>query len=312
MTLNNGPFPTHINIATRRSPLALWQANYVKDSIIKRHPNITVDLVLIVTAGDKNLSSSLAKIGGKGLFIKELEIALQEKQADIAVHSMKDMTVQLPNDLKLAAFFTREDVRDAFVSIKYNDISQLPVGAIVGTSSLRRQAQLLAMRPDLTIKPLRGNVNTRLDKLANGDFDAIILAAAGLIRLGLQDRIKQLIPTEKMLPAVGQAIIGVECRSEDTDIIALMKTLNCPLSEVCITAERSMNKTLGGTCSTPIAGFATIQNQQLHLCGRVLSPDGKIVLEINATSTMDQAEALGINVANQLLAQGAAAIIQGC
>lgn len=310
--ITNVVYPSHIRIATRRSPLALWQANFVKESIHKHHPNINVEMVLIVTEGDKNLTSSLAKIGGKGLFIKELEIALRERRADIAVHSMKDMTVHLPEDLTLATFYPREDVRDAFVSERYKTLQSLPHAAIVGTSSLRRQAQLLALRPDLIIKPLRGNVNTRLDKLARGDFDAIILASAGLIRLGLQDKIKQYISIDEMLPAVAQAIIGVECRADDAATIALMQTLNCPQSTACITAERSMNQQLGGTCSTPIAGLATMQQQQLHLHGRVLSPDGKIILNAIATSPIEDAATLGIKVATQLLEQGAAKIIQGC
>jgi hydroxymethylbilane synthase len=310
--VTNPTYPTHIKIATRRSPLALWQANFVKELIVKKHPHVTVELILIVTEGDKNLTNSLAKIGGKGLFIKELEVALRDKRADIAVHSMKDMTVHLPEDLTLAAFCPREDVRDAFVSEKYNALQQLPHGAIVGTSSLRRQAQLLAMRPDLIIKPLRGNVNTRLDKLAQGDFDAIILAAAGLIRLGFEDKIKQFLAIEDMLPAVGQAIVGIECRAQDSATIALMQTLNCPQSEICITAERSMNQKLGGTCSTPIAGLATIHQQQLQLCGRVLSSDGKTMLHVVETAAKHDAHALGLQVANQLLAQGAAQIIQGC
>ncbi|MFN7096199.1 MAG: hydroxymethylbilane synthase [Gammaproteobacteria bacterium] len=311
MTINTH-YPSSLKIATRRSPLALWQANYVKSSILERYPHIQVELVLLVTEGDKNLTDSLAKIGGKGLFIKELEIALREKRADMAVHCMKDMTVNLPVDLTLAAFYPREDVRDVFVSEKYQTIDQLPVGAIVGTSSLRRQAQLLAMRSDLRLKPLRGNVNTRLDKLKRGEFDAIILAAAGLIRLGLRDQIKQYIPVEQMLPAVGQAIIGVECRTEDHNIIALLQTLNCTESAICLTAERSMNRKLGGTCSTPIAGLATIQDNQLQLQGRVLHPNGQIILSAIERDAIEQAENLGLRVAEQLLSQGAAEIIQGC
>lgn len=300
-----------VRIATRRSPLAVWQANYVKKLILQKHPDRQVDLVLMTTEGDINLSGSLAKIGGKGLFIKELEIALQQQRADIAVHSMKDMTASLPTGLMLAAFCVREDVRDAFVSDKYQSLEQLPLNAIVGTSSLRRQSQLLRLRPDLTIKTLRGNVNTRLEKLAHGEYDAIILAAAGLIRLQLQHKIKQFLSVENILPAVGQAIIGVECRSDDADIIALLNTINCPQATACITAERTMNQFLGGDCTAPIAALAILHDQDLSLHGRVLSPDGNIMLEAVATLPCTQAARLGKEIADQLLAQGAEKILKG-
>ncbi|MBY0544882.1 MAG: hydroxymethylbilane synthase [Gammaproteobacteria bacterium] len=298
-----------VKIATRRSPLALWQANDIKNSLNKLHPDLTVELILMTTEGDINLASSLANQGGKGLFIKELERALLIKKADIAVHSMKDMTVYLPENLTLGAFSPREEVRDAFISHHYNSLDDLPERAIIGTASLRRKAQLLIMRPDLDIRLLRGNVNTRLDKLAQGEYDAIILAAAGLIRLGLQKEIKQLFSIEQMLPAIGQAIIGIECRADDTEILPLIRQLNCPNSQACVTAERSMNELLGGHCSAPIAGLARLVGDQLHLQGRVLSPDGSIMLEAFATKTATQAQALGFDVAEQLIAQGAKKIL---
>ncbi|NNM59159.1 MAG: hydroxymethylbilane synthase [Legionellales bacterium] len=298
-----------VKIATRRSPLALWQANHVKKQLINKYPNMLINLVLMTTTGDINLAGSLANLGGKGLFVKELEIALLNKQADIAVHSMKDMTIQLPDNLTLAAFMPREDARDALLSRNYLSLDDLPPNAIVGTSSLRRKAQLLAIRPDLIIKSLRGNVNTRIDKLQQGEYDAIILAAAGLIRLGLEKEIKQLLPVELMLPAVGQAIIGLETRKDD-ERFELIQSLGCTDSASCITAERSMNLVLGGSCTAPIAGFATIQNQKLHLRGRVLSQDGKKMIEASGESLLIDAAALGVEVAQTLLKQGAEKILQ--
>lgn len=299
-----------ITIATRQSPLALWQANDIKNSLRTLYPKLNVELLLMTTEGDLNLASSLANRGGKGLFIKELERALLAKKADIAVHSMKDMTAYLPPNLTLAAFTAREDVRDVLISDHYNSLDDLPAGAIVGTASLRRKAQLLAMRPDLQIKLLRGNVNTRLDKLKQGEYDAIILAAAGLIRLNLQKEIKQLFSIEQMLPAIGQAIIGIECRADDAEMLSLLRPLNCSNSQACVIAERSMNEVLGGHCTAPIAGFAQLIGDQLHLRGRVLSADGRIILEAAATKTATEGRALGIEVAEQLIAQGAKIILE--
>lgn len=302
-------FSSSIKIATRRSPLALWQANYVKKQLSQKYPNLAIALVLMTTTGDINLAGSLANIGGKGLFIKELETALLNGEADIAVHSMKDMTIHLPEKLLLSAFMPREDVRDALLSKNYNSLDDLPFGAVIGTSSLRRKAQLLSLRPDFRIKVLRGNVNTRIDKLLHGDYDAIILAAAGLIRLGLEKEIKQFIPIEQMLPAIGQAIIGIESRADDK-LFPLIQSLNCHHSACCINAERTMNQVLGGNCGAPIAGLARIEGKKLHLHGRVLSTDGKIMIDASGERDLDDSAALGIDVARQLLNQGAEKILE--
>lgn len=235
-----------LKIATRQSPLALWQANYVKDSLQQLYPDLTVELVLMVTKGDVILDSPLAKIGGKGLFVKELENALLNKEADIAVHSMKDVPMQFPEGLGLAVICKREDPRDAFVSNSYRTFSELPQGAVVGTSSLRRQCQLKALRPDLDIRSLRGNVGTRLSKLDNGDYDAIILASAGLIRLGLADRIASFIEVEQSLPAAGQGAVGIECRTDDVQVKQLLAPLADAETTCCVLAERAMNNRLQG------------------------------------------------------------------
>jgi hydroxymethylbilane synthase len=298
-----------IKIATRQSPLAIWQANYVKELLLKHDPTLHIELVGITTEGDKNLADSLAKVGGKGLFVKELELALQQGHADLAVHSMKDMTVHLPEGLMLAAYCPREDVRDAFLNRQGTSLNELPKGAVVGTSSLRRQAQLLALRPDIIVKPLRGNVNTRLSKLNQGEFDAIILAAAGLIRLGLQHKISSYLDLDVMLPAVGQAIIGIECRTNDLPLRKLLEQIDCSLSRTCIIAERAMNYYLGGHCLAPIAALATVNQSQLHLRGRVVEPNGKVILESNKIGKTEEPELLGQQVAEELLALGAADIL---
>lgn len=300
-----------ICIATRKSPLALWQAEFVKEQLLKIDKQLQITLMEMTTQGDIKLEHSLSKFGGKGLFIKELEKAMLDGQADIAVHSMKDMTVNLPEELVIGACCERHDPRDAFVSNQYASLESLPERAVVGTSSLRRQSQLLAIRPDLQIKLLRGNVGTRLAKLDNHEYDAIILAAAGLKRLGLRQRITAYLPTALCLPAVGQGIIGIECRKDDEDLRQLLRQLNNTQTETCLAAERAMNQRLEGGCQVPIAGFATlnIDQSEISLEGRVASIDGVTILIAKKSAPIEQAELLGEAVANELLAQGAKAII---
>ena len=299
-----------LKIATRQSPLALWQANYVKDRLQQQYPDLTVELVPMVTKGDVILDSPLAKIGGKGLFVKELENALLNKEADIAVHSMKDVPMQFPKGLGLAVICQREDPRDAFVSHSYRTFAELPQGAVVGTSSLRRQCQLKALRPDLDIRSLRGNVGTRLSKLDNGDYDAIILASAGLIRLGLADRIASFIDVEQSLPAAGQGAVGIECRTDDMQVQALLAPLADAETTYCVRAERAMNNHLQGGCQVPIGGYAVLQQGQLYLRALVGDIDGSRIIRAEGKSPVENAEALGVQIAEQLLAQGADKILQ--
>lgn len=299
-----------LKIATRQSPLALWQANYVKDRLQQQYPDLTVELVPMVTKGDVILDSPLAKIGGKGLFVKELENALLNKEADIAVHSMKDVPMQFPEGLGLAVICQREDPRDAFVSNSYRTFAELPQGAVVGTSSLRRQCQLKALRPDLDIRSLRGNVGTRLSKLDNGDYDAIILASAGLIRLGLADRIASFIDVEQSLPAAGQGAVGIECRTDDAQVQALLAPLADAETTYCVLAERAMNNHLQGGCQVPIGGYAVLQQGQLYLRALVGDIDGSRIIRAEGKSAVENAEVLGVKIAEQLLAQGADKILQ--
>ena len=299
-----------LKIATRQSPLALWQANYVKDRLQQQYPDLTVELVPMVTKGDVILDSPLAKIGGKGLFVKELENALLNKEADIAVHSMKDVPMQFPEGLGLAVICQREDPRDAFVSHSYRTFAELPQGAVVGTSSLRRQCQLKALRPDLDIRSLRGNVGTRLSKLDNGDYDAIILASAGLIRLGLADRIASFIDVEQSLPAAGQGAVGIECRTDDMQVQALLAPLADAETTYCVRAERAMNNHLQGGCQVPIGGYAVLQQGQLYLRALVGDIDGSCIIRAEGKSAVENAEVLGVQIAEQLLAQGADKILQ--
>ena len=299
-----------LKIATRQSPLALWQANYVKDRLQQLYPDLTIELVPMVTKGDVILDSPLAKIGGKGLFVKELENALLNKEADIAVHSMKDVPMQFPEGLGLAVICQREDPRDAFVSHSYRTFAELPQGAVVGTSSLRRQCQLKALRPDLDIRSLRGNVGTRLSKLDNGDYDAIILASAGLIRLGLADRIASFIDVEQSLPAAGQGAVGIECRTDDMQVQALLAPLADAETTYCVLAERAMNNHLQGGCQVPIGGYAVLQQGQLYLRALVGDIDGSRIIRAEGKSPVENAEALGVQIAEQLLAQGADKILQ--
>lgn len=298
-----------LRIATRQSALALWQAHFVADALRRHHPGLTVELVPMVTQGDRILDVPLAKIGGKGLFVKELEQALLDGRADIAVHSMKDVPMQFPDGLGLAVICPREDPTDAFVSNHYADVAALPAGAVVGTSSLRRQCQLRQARPDLQVRDLRGNVNTRLGRLDAGEFDAIILATAGLLRLQLTDRIRQRLPADLMLPAVGQGAVGIECRLDDAQTQALLAPLADALTTRCVLAERAMNTRLQGGCQVPIAGYATERAGRLHLEGRVGAVDGSRLLRVEQTGPADQGEALGIAVAEALLAAGADALL---
>ncbi|MBP3060058.1 hydroxymethylbilane synthase [Pseudomonas chengduensis] len=299
-----------IRIATRKSALALWQAEHVKARLEQAHPGLKVSLVPMVSRGDKLLDAPLAKIGGKGLFVKELETALLENEADIAVHSMKDVPMDFPEGLGLYCICEREDPRDAFVSNTYASLDALLPGSVVGTSSLRRQAQLLARRPDLKIQFLRGNVNTRLAKLDAGEYDAIILAAAGLIRLGFEDRIRSSISAEDSLPAGGQGAVGIECRSADSDVHALLAPLHHRDTALRVTAERALNKHLNGGCQVPIACYALLEDDQLWLRGLVGQPDGGLLLRAEDRAASSDAEALGVRVAEALLAQGADAILQ--
>ena len=299
-----------IRIATRKSPLALWQAYFVKAELEKAHPGIQVELLKMSTQGDKILDTPLAKIGGKGLFVKELEKCLFDKEADIAVHSMKDVPVELPEGLYLPIICEREDPRDAFVSNKYQSIDELPEGAIVGTSSLRRQCQLKRKRPDLKIIDLRGNVGTRLGKLDNGDYDAIILASAGLIRLELEERITSYIPTEMILPAIGQGAVGIECREGDEETLELLQPLNHADTHTRVAAERALNHRLEGGCQVPIAGFAELKDNQLVMRALVGSSDGATIISGDISGAPEDAASLGTSLADDLLNRGAREILQ--
>lgn len=299
-----------VRIATRQSPLALWQAEFVKARLLQLNPDLNVELVKMVTKGDKILDTPLAKVGGKGLFVKELETGMLNGEADIAVHSMKDVPVEFPDGLMLAVICEREDPRDAFVSNHIDSIDALPQGAVVGTSSLRRQCQIRAWRPDLQIRDLRGNVNTRLSKLDNGDYDALILASAGLIRLGFQDRIKHPIDSTLCLPAIGQGAVGIECRVNDERILSLIEPLNHSETATCVKAERAMNHRLEGGCQVPIAGFAQLDNWNLTMRGLVGRPDGSEIIQGEVQGHADQAEQLGTQLADDLLSRGAKEILQ--
>ncbi|CAB9539297.1 Porphobilinogen deaminase (EC [Bathymodiolus brooksi thiotrophic gill symbiont] len=299
-----------LKIATRKSPLALWQAEYVKSKLAHHYPDLTIELVKMTTKGDQILNSPLSKIGGKGLFIKELEIGMLEGEADIAVHSMKDVPYEIPEAFELGAILKRENPFDAFVSNHFDSIEDLPQNAKVGTCSMRRIVQLKALRPDLEILDLRGNVNTRLQKLDNGDFDAIILACAGLIRLGFESRIKQQISAEQSLPAVGQGAVGIETRKNDTQVLTLIKPLIDIETTYRINAERAMNARLEGGCSVPIAGYSTIDNKQITLSGLVGNVDSGVILKHQVSGNIDDAEVLGTQLADKLITMGAQDILK--
>jgi hydroxymethylbilane synthase len=298
-----------IRIATRKSPLAMWQAEHVSALLTTLHPGLEIEIVGMTTKGDKILDAPLAKVGGKGLFVKELEQGMLDGEADIAVHSMKDVPVDFPEGLHLAVIMDREDPRDAFVSNRYADLASLPEGACVGTSSLRRQCQLADRRPDLRIEPLRGNVNTRLAKLDAGEYDAIILAAAGLMRLGFESRIRGRIAPEDSLPAIGQGAIGIECRSADPRTNDLIAPLHHRDTAERVLAERAMNARLHGGCQVPIAGHAVIEGDRLVLKGLVGTPDGTRILRAESEGPRDEPEVIGTRVADDLLSQGAGEIL---
>ncbi len=299
-----------IRIATRQSPLALWQAEHVAALLKQAFPDIQTELVKMVTRGDKILDAPLAKIGGKGLFVKELEQGMLDGHADIAVHSMKDVPIDFPEGLHLAAILKREDPTDAFVSNQYQNLDELPENARIGTSSLRRQCQIKARFPKAEILSLRGNVNTRLAKLDAGEYDAIILASAGLKRLEMTARIRQSLPTTISLPACGQGAIGIECRVHDAEINEILKVLHDEETAICVTAERALNARLNGGCQVPIAGFAELNENEIFMRALVGNPDGSVIYRSEKHGKIEDAVEIGENIADDLLQQGAAEILK--
>ncbi len=300
---------TELRIATRGSPLALWQAEHVAARLEALHPQITVSLVTMKTRGDKLLDAPLAKVGGKGLFVKELEAGLLDGRADLAVHSLKDVPVQFPDGLELALVMEREDPRDAFVSNRFDSLAAMPAGSLVGTSSLRRQTQIRERYPELEVDWLRGNVNTRLAKLDAGEYDAIILAASGLKRLGFGERIRAAIEPEECLPAIGQGVLGIEIRSDDDELRGLIEPLGHAETTLRVSAERALNETLHGGCQVPIAGYAELDGDELFLRGLVGEPDGSLILRAEVRGAREDAHALGVELAQALLGQGADRIL---
>lgn len=300
-----------IRIATRKSPLALWQANHIAQQLQQLFPNITTELLPLVTSGDRFLKDKLQALGGKGLFVKELEDALLTNRADLAVHSMKDVPADIPGGLELVAICRRDNPFDVMISQKYQSLDLLPQGAIVGTASLRRQSQLLAYRADLSIKILRGNVQTRLNKLEKGEYDAIILAAAGIERLGIQPAICQYFDETLMLPACGQGALGLECRRNDLELHSLLSALNDENSTICVGAERRVNAQLGGNCHVPLAVFAKIDQQQLILQAKIIALDGQLSIFEQHSGPITQALAIADQCAKALLARGAASLLHG-
>ena len=303
------PGPARLVIASRESALAMWQAEHIRDRLQVLYPQTEVSILGMTTQGDQILDVTLSKIGGKGLFVKELETALEDRRADLAVHSLKDVPMNLPEGFVLAVIGEREDPHDAFVSNKYENLAALPAGSVVGTSSLRRESQLRSRFPHLDIRPLRGNVQTRLRKLDEGQYAAIILAAAGLKRLGLGSRIRALISSEDSLPAVGQGALGIECRADRTDVIALLQPLHDPETAACVLAERALSRALAGSCQVPLGGFAEVKNGKLRMRGFVASPDGKRMTSSEMTGEIADPEALGNKIADALIAQGADEIL---
>jgi len=301
--------PARLVIASRESALAMWQAEHIRDRLRALYPQTEVSILGMTTQGDQILDVTLSKIGGKGLFVKELETALEDGRADLAVHSLKDVPMNMPDGFVLAAIGEREDPHDAFVSNKYDNLAALPAGSVVGTSSLRRESQLRARFPHLKIEPLRGNVQTRLRKLDEGQYAAVILAAAGLKRLGLGKRIRALITSEDSLPAVGQGALGIECRTGRADVIAVLQPLHHPDTAACVLAERAMSRVLAGSCQVPLGGFAEVQNGKLRMRGFVASPDGKRMVRAELTGEIADPETLGKRIADALLAQGAGEIL---
>lgn len=301
--------PKKLVIASRESALAMWQARHIQNRLQTLYPDTDVSILGMTTTGDQILDTPLAKVGGKGLFVKELETALADGRADLAVHSMKDVPMNLPEGFMLAATGEREDARDAFVSNNYTSLDALPPGSIIGTSSLRRQSQLQARFPQLKIESLRGNLQTRLRKLDEGQYAAIILAAAGLIRLELGNRIRQFISPEQSIPAVGQGALGIEISAHRTDMLAVLAPLNHPDTQVCVEAERSMSRALAGSCTVPLGAYALCEGNTIHMTGFVASVDGKQMLVEKASGNRDQADALGKTLAAQLIAKGADKIL---
>ncbi len=299
-----------LKIATRKSPLALWQAEHVKAELERLYPELSVELVPMSTKGDEILDRSLAAIGGKGLFLKELERAMLDGEADLAVHSMKDVPAELPPGLHIAAVLTREDPRDAIVSNDVQSLEDMPASSVLGTSSLRRQAQMLSLRPDLAIEPARGNVGTRLQRLDEGNFKAIMLAYAGLKRLGLADRARQVLDTEVCLPAVGQGIVGIECRKDDDQLNELLNRLNDPISDVCLSAERAFASALEASCHAPVAAHALLEGDKLYLRGLVATTDGGTVLKGEIRGEAGEARKLGLALAEELIGKGAGKILR--
>ncbi len=300
---------SELTIATRGSPLALWQAEHVQARLEALHPGLEVKLLTMKTRGDKLLDAPLAKVGGKGLFVKELEAGLLDGRADLAVHSMKDVPVQFPDGLELALVMEREDPRDAFVSNTYDNLAAMPAGSKVGTSSLRRQAQIREAYPALEVDWLRGNVNTRLAKLDAGEYDAIILAASGLMRLGFDERIRAAIEPEECLPAISQGVLGIEIRSDDDELREMIEPLRHAETTLRVTAERALNQTLNGGCQVPIAGYALLEGDEIYLRGLVGEPDGSRILRAEVRGASERAHDIGIELAQQLLAQGADEIL---
>jgi hydroxymethylbilane synthase len=306
----SGTISATLRIATRKSPLALWQAEHVAALLRRSHAGLEVELVPLSTKGDRIQDRSLAAIGGKGLFIKELEVALEEHRADIAVHSMKDVPGDLPDGLLIAAVLPRADPRDALLAANAKRLEDLPQGARVGTSSLRRQAQLLAARPDLKIEALRGNVDTRVRRLDNGEVEAIILACAGLIRLGWESRITARLEPSACLPAVGQGIIGIECRNDDANTRSLLQVLNDAPTRTAMDAERAFAGRLGGSCQSPIAAYARLEQNRLTLDGLVAEPDGSRLLRDSITGGAENPRRLGEQLADRVLAAGAGTLLE--
>lgn len=301
--------PSRLVIATRASRLALWQAEHVRSRLMQLYPQCEVTLLEMTTRGDQILDRTLSKVGGKGLFVKELETALLDGRADLAVHSLKDVPVDLKLPFALTAVMQREDPRDALVSNQVDDLAQLPAGSVVGTSSLRREAQIRALYPALEVKPLRGNLDTRLGKLDRGEYAAIILAAAGLQRLGMASRIRAYLSPEQSLPSAGQGALGIEVMAERSDLRQWLAPLACEASSWCALAERTVSARLGGSCQVPLAAYAQLQDNVLHLRGLVAQPDGTTLIRAQASGAPDQAEALGQQVAASLLDQGAREIL---
>lgn len=301
--------PSRLVIATRASRLALWQAHHVRDLLLELYPDCQVELLEMTTKGDRILDRTLSKVGGKGLFIKELETALLDGRADLAVHSLKDVPVELTTPFALPTIMLRDDPRDAFVSNTYESLDAMPEGSVVGTSSLRRESQVRERYPHLSVKPLRGNLDTRLGKLDKGEYDGIILATVGLQRLNLGERIRHFISVEDSLPSAGQGTLGIEILETRTDVQKWLEPLSCPASTACALAERAVSRVLGGSCQVPLAAYAQIHDGNITIRGLVAEPDGSLVLRAQASGPVSDAESLGEQTATELLEKGARDIL---